>query len=355
MVRNYIVDSVLYWHNEYHIDGFRFDLVGLLDAVTINEIVEEVHKCDPDIIFYGEGWYMQNNTAVEERLIECKGMADQGNSSRTPNFAYFSDTVRDALSGRDTNKNGFIFGVDKTDTMLACFKAQPGWTSNPSQTINYASCHDNYTLMDKVNNYFGLSNLSYETFAPTEEHAKVNNLAAAYYLFAEGIPLIHAGEEMLRIKLEEHEDGTEGIRMKKLRYVVLLLVVMVVLAGCRKDKQQAGQEIQNQTPEVEFGVSTEQQDEISTEAVKENVTGTQGETPANTEAEASTGAQGEISTNTEAGNVTGAQREASTNTEAGNTTGTQGGAPADTETGVSTETTEQESTEVIELPFVPVG
>lgn len=211
MVRNYIVDSILYWHNEYHIDGFRFDLVGLLDTVTINEIVEEVHKCDSDIIFYGEGWYMQNNTAVEERLIEYKGMADQGNSSKTPNFAYFSDTVRDNLSGRDTDKNGFIFGADKTDTMLACFKAQPGWTSNPIQTVNYASCHDNYTLMDKVNNYFGLSNLSYKTFAPTSEHAKVNNLAAAYYLFAEGIPLIHAGEEMLRIKLEEHENGSDVI------------------------------------------------------------------------------------------------------------------------------------------------
>ena len=209
MVRNYIVDSVLYWHNEYHIDGFRFDLVGLLDAVTINEIVEEVHKCDPDIIFYGEGWHM--DTAVEDSLTENKGMAEQWNSTNTPKFAYFSDTVRDNLSGRDDDKKGFIFGVDKIDTILACFKAQPGWTSNPIQTVNYASCHDNYTLMDKVNNYFGLKNLRYDTFMPTNEQAKVNNLAAAYYLFAEGMPLIHAGEEMLRIKLDEHADGTSTV------------------------------------------------------------------------------------------------------------------------------------------------
>ena len=82
MVRKYIVDSVLYWAEEYHIDGFRFDLVGLLDAETINQIVAEVHAINPDVIFYGEGWTM--GTAVSKENVT---MATQQNASATPNFA----------------------------------------------------------------------------------------------------------------------------------------------------------------------------------------------------------------------------------------------------------------------------
>lgn len=92
MVRKYIVDSVKYWADEYHIDGFRFDLVGLLDTETVNQIVEEVHRDHPNVIFYGEGWTM--DTAVTKEGIT---MATQLNSTETPGFAYFSDTIRDAL------------------------------------------------------------------------------------------------------------------------------------------------------------------------------------------------------------------------------------------------------------------
>ena len=197
MVHKYIVESILYWHEEYHLDGFRFDLVGLLDTETINTIVEEVHKIDPDIIFYGEGWTMQ--TAVSK---DGYTMATQANANKTPGFAYFSDTLRNGVAGTDTNGVGFIWGSDNEDLMRQCFTATPWWCPSPSQTINYVSCHDNYTLMDKINVVSGAGVDSYEDM-PGAYQVKLNNLSAAFYMFSEGIPLIHAGEEMLRTKLDE--------------------------------------------------------------------------------------------------------------------------------------------------------
>lgn len=197
MVHKYIVESILYWHEEYHIDGFRFDLVGLLDAVTINTIVNEVHKIDPDIIFYGEGWTM--NTAVSKDGYD---MATQWNSQKTPGFAYFSDTIRNGIAGSDTNGQGFIWGTNDETLLTKCFKGAPDWCKTPSQTINYVSCHDNYTLMDKINVVSKSSYNSYDDM-PGDKQVKLNNLSAAMYMFAQGIPLVHAGEEFLRTKLDE--------------------------------------------------------------------------------------------------------------------------------------------------------
>ncbi len=193
MVRKYIVDSVLYWADEYHIDGFRFDLVGLLDAETINEVVEEVHKTHPDVIFYGEGWVM--NTAVEPSNTI---MANQQNAGETEDFAYFSDTFRDFLKGgNDETSWGYIQNTmdnDPEGTLMSCFMAKTSWIPAPTQVVNYASCHDNYTLMDKINVTKASSSFA--------DRIKMNNLAAAIYMTAEGIPLIHAGEEMLRTKVD---------------------------------------------------------------------------------------------------------------------------------------------------------
>ena len=193
MVRKYIVDSVKYWADEYHIDGFRFDLVGLLDAETINLIVDEVHKTHPDVIFYGEGWDMV--TAVQPSNTI---MATQANAAQTPKFAYFSDRFRDFIKGKNDEVSwGFIQGAtedDPTGTLMSCFTANTKWIQNPSQVVNYASCHDNYTLKDKIN--ATTKNLS------EADRIKMNNLAASVYMLAEGIPLIHAGEEMLRTKVD---------------------------------------------------------------------------------------------------------------------------------------------------------
>ena len=195
MVRKYIVDSVKYWADEYHIDGFRFDLVGLLDTETVNQIVEEVHEDHPDVIFYGEGWTM--DTKVTKPGVT---LATQTNSAETPGFAYFSDTIRDAIKGSVFNHDpGFVSGAPgKERTIAECFTGLTSWCTSPSQTVNYASCHDNNTLIDRI--ALGAPDAS------REDMIRMNNLAAAIYLTAEGIPFLQAGEEMLRTKT--NEDGS---------------------------------------------------------------------------------------------------------------------------------------------------
>ncbi len=195
MVRKYIVDSVNYWADEYHIDGFRFDLVGLMDVDLINEIVETVHEKHPDVIFYGEGWSMA--TAVTKENVE---LATQTNSALTPDFAYFNDTIRDGIKGSVFNSDpGFVSGASGYEPKIVrCFMGADNWCGSPTQTINYASCHDNNTLFDRIR-------LSVPDI--TEADAiKMNNLAASIYLLAEGTPFMQAGEEMLRTKT--NDDGT---------------------------------------------------------------------------------------------------------------------------------------------------
>lgn len=191
MVRKYIVESVLYWAEEYHIDGFRFDLVGLLDVQTIKQIVEEVHKVNPYVIFYGEGWDMDGTNREPGT-----DMAKQGNASKTPGFAYFSDSMRNGIGGSNGTSTGFASGVGNGTSMVSEWLGNPWWTSNPQQVVQYASCHDNYTLIDKLILSTGASGI-------TDEIISMNNLAAAYYMTSQGIAFIHAGEEMLREKLEE--------------------------------------------------------------------------------------------------------------------------------------------------------
>lgn len=193
MVRKYIVDSVKYWADEYHIDGFRFDLVGLIDTETINEVVTEVHKTHPDVIFYGEGWTM--DTDVTKDGYE---MTTQPNSTDVPGFAFFSDTLRDALKGHvfDTTTKGYVSGAaDLADTIKGCFLGQAGdWCTTPAQSINYASCHDNMTLLDRITRS--------TPSASGEDRVRMNNLSAAIYMTAQGIPFLQAGEEMLRTKID---------------------------------------------------------------------------------------------------------------------------------------------------------
>lgn len=196
MVRKYIVDSVSYWADEYHIDGFRFDLVGLIDTQTVNEIVAEVHKDHPDVIFYGEGWTMPTDVTKEGYT-----MATQLNSQETPGFAYFNDTIRDGLKGSvfDDKDPGFASGKSgMEETLSRCFLGADSWCASPAQTVNYASCHDNLTLFDHLQ--------TARPEAGREELIRMNNLAAAFYMMAEGVPFLQAGEEMLRTKV--NSDGS---------------------------------------------------------------------------------------------------------------------------------------------------
>ena len=192
MVSKYIVDSILYWVEEYHVDGFRFDLVGLIDTDTINTIIEEVHKVRPDVIFYGEGWTM-STTATKPNVQ----MTTQTNSAAVPGFAFFSDTIRDTLKGSvfEAKGTGFVSGaMGKEVDLMGCFIGLAGtWCKTPSQSINYASCHDNATLWDRLQES--------RADASKADLIKMNNLTAAIYMTAQGVPFFQAGEEMLRTKV----------------------------------------------------------------------------------------------------------------------------------------------------------
>ena len=190
MVRKYLVDSVKYWADEYHIDGFRFDLVGLIDTVTINHIMAEVHKTHPNVVFYGEGWDMATDVTKKGVLLTT-----QANADAVPGFAFFSDTIRDLLKGSvfDNTTPGFVSGLPGFSKKLwRCYMGMPDWCPSPLQSINYVSCHDNNTLIDRI----ALSTPS----ATPVERIRMNKLAAAFYLTAQGIPFFQAGEEMLRSK-----------------------------------------------------------------------------------------------------------------------------------------------------------
>lgn len=201
MVQKYIVDSVLYWNQEYHIDGFRFDLVGLIDAETMDKVVKAVHAVNPDILFYGEGWSMSSGTTKGiipmATQAEAKSNLEEGILS---DFAYFSDTIRNNLAGNnDLNGQGYVFGVEGLENaMKKSFIAASDWCPGPTYTVNYASCHDNYTLFDKIKGQ--------TEGATEEEQIKMNNLSAAFYMLSEGIPFVHAGEEFLRTKVTEDDE-----------------------------------------------------------------------------------------------------------------------------------------------------
>lgn len=200
MVRKYIVDSVKYWADEYHIDGFRFDLVGLIDTVTINEIMKEVWSEHPDVVFYGEGWEMNSyDTGVP--------MTTQGNSTlvqgenNTRGFAFFNDTLRDAIKGSVFDYGtGYVSGTEGLEaTIEDCFIGLPGdWCTTPTQTINYNSCHDNNTLYDRL--------VISRPDASKEQIIDMNNLAAAITITSQGVPFVHAGEEFLRSKPDESNE-----------------------------------------------------------------------------------------------------------------------------------------------------
>ena len=210
MVRKYMVDSVVYWATEYHVDGFRFDLMGIHDIETMNAIREALDEVDPSIIIYGEGWTSGDST------LDSTQRALKANTKNLTNIAAFSDDIRDALKGNvfDALDKGFVSGKEGMENDIkysvvgsteneqvdydAYEKSNGAWSPSPSQTINYVSCHDNYTLWDKL----ATSNPE----DSVEDRIKMNNLASAIVFTSQGIPFIQAGEEMLRSK--PLEDGT---------------------------------------------------------------------------------------------------------------------------------------------------
>ncbi len=202
MVRKFIVDSVKYWATEYHIDGFRFDLMGLHDIETMNMVREELNKIDESILVYGEGW-----TGGLSPLPDFE-KAQKINASKLNDVAMFNDDIRDGIKGHVFNdkEKGFATGAIKKEEQVkfgivgAITHPQvmytKGWAKKPSQSINYVSAHDNLTLWDKLNT----SNSDDDV----ETLKKMNKLAASIVYTSQGIPFMQAGEEFLRSKPTEN-------------------------------------------------------------------------------------------------------------------------------------------------------
>lgn len=198
MVRRYIIDSVCYWAEEYHIDGFRFDLMGVLDIETMNEIRREVDKINPNIILYGEGW-SGGSVATDYETLAMKDHT----FSLDERIACFSDDVRDGIKGdvfiaetpgyvnsEGKSKLKVMFGITASTQDVNAIKA---WAKEPTQVVTYVSAHDNYTLYDKIQ-------MSAPQGTSEADMIAMNNLAAAITLTSQGISFIHAGEELLRSK-----------------------------------------------------------------------------------------------------------------------------------------------------------
>lgn len=194
MVRNYIVNSVKYWAEEYHIDGFRFDLMGLIDVDTMNAVRNALDEIDPELIMYGEGWDMK--TYLTKENVE---LAIQNNVGKMKRIAVFNDDFRDSVKGKifDDHSNGYISGNLKYIKELKDgIKGRSEWEVEPHLNVNFVSCHDNNTLFDKLE----LENDGI-TF---EEKKEQNKLSALIQFTSQGMILFHSGEELMRTKIDEN-------------------------------------------------------------------------------------------------------------------------------------------------------
>lgn len=204
MFQKFMIESVVYWVNEYHIDGFRFDLMGIHDIQTMNMISDTLHKIKPSIVLYGEGWTSSSSPLPEDKRALKK------NAAQLNGIAVFSDDMRDGIkgsvfniddrgfaTGNTSNSESVKFGVvaagkhPQINYSKVNYSKEP-YTSGPAGLINYADCHDNNILWDKIE-------LSFKS-ASAAERTKMHELAYAIVLTAQGASFLHAGTEFLRTK-----------------------------------------------------------------------------------------------------------------------------------------------------------
>ena len=208
MTQKFIVESVRYWAEEYHLDGFRFDLMGIHDIETMNKVAETVKEVNPNIFVYGEGWTAGGSPLPEEKRALKKHILQM------PQISAFSDDIRDGLKGSvfDEKATGFVSGAKGTEESIKFgvvgsiqhpqidyskvnYSKAP-WANEPWQAISYVSCHDNHTIFDKLQ-------VSRRDASITQRN-EMNKLAAAVVLTSQGTSFLHAGSELLRTKNEEH-------------------------------------------------------------------------------------------------------------------------------------------------------
>ena len=208
MMRKFMEESVRYWFDEYHVDGFRFDLMGVHDIETMNAIRKMMDDIDPNILIYGEGWSAGACALPNEQL----GM--KANMQQMPHIAAFSDEIRDALRGpfSDDKEGGFLAGVPNCEEslkygitgaiahpqvdMTQVNYSKTPWATEPTQMISYVSCHDDMCLVDRL-----------KTSMPgitMDELIRLDLLAQTAVFTSQGIPFMLSGEELLRDKKGVH-------------------------------------------------------------------------------------------------------------------------------------------------------
>lgn len=208
MMRKYMIESVLYWMKEYHVDGFRFDLMGIHDIETMNEIRKAVNAVDPSIIIYGEGW------AAEAPQLPADSLAMKANTQRMPGIAAFSDEMRDGLRGpfNNNHKGAFLAGIPGGEQSIkfgivgavkhpqvyldSVNYTKIAWAGEPTQMISYVSCHDDMCLVDRLQ-------ASVPGITP-KQLVLLDKLAQTVVFTSQGIPFIYAGEEIMRDKKGVH-------------------------------------------------------------------------------------------------------------------------------------------------------
>ncbi len=218
-VREMIIESLKFWMEEFHIDGFRFDLMGIMDIPTMRSISKELKELNPGVLLYGEGW-LAGSSPLADSLRGIKA-----NMKKIPGISAFSDEIRDGLKGHWSNEKdkGFVSGKAgmkpsvKFGIAGACEHPQIdysrvnnadfAWAENPRQCINYVSCHDNHTLIDKLD----ISAGDYGEAKLKEMHL----LAQTVVLCSQGIPFLHAGTEFFRTKYGDHNsfESPDSINM----------------------------------------------------------------------------------------------------------------------------------------------
>ncbi|MCI0525151.1 MAG: type I pullulanase, partial [Acidobacteria bacterium] len=207
MARRYIVDSLKYWVTEYKVDGFRFDLLGLVDFETVREIVRELRAIDPNLLIYGEPW------AGGSTPIQITGKGAQ----RSDGWAVFNDHYRDALKGNvfDARATGFIQSGFNVDAVKKGIRgAIDDFADSPLESINYIECHDNHTLWDRL-----LISTAENASVTAADRRAMDKFAAAIIFTSQGIPFIQCGQEFLRSKGGDHNsyDKPDAVNMIRWR------------------------------------------------------------------------------------------------------------------------------------------
>ncbi|AIO18683.1 Pullulanase [Candidatus Izimaplasma bacterium HR1] len=192
MVRKFIIDSVMYWAKEYKVDGFRFDLMGLIDIKTMNTLRQKLDRFRKDIIVYGEGWRMPTEIGYERS-------AHMYNKHLLFNIGHFNDKTRELIKGAtfDSKQKGYALGsnakLDDIKNIILGSANHKFLFRYPSQSINYVECHDNNSFYDKAIGALGVD-------VKEDEIKKRQRLATAMVILSQGVPFIHCGQEFYRTK-----------------------------------------------------------------------------------------------------------------------------------------------------------